>query len=458
MTNKNSELGFKFNEEESGTNVGGESAGVQPKPNINVNSKGNKNGKGLINKKLEKTVLYSIIALILAGATYEIVEAIHNKNTVTKKVKVAKPKQHFNNRNSLPKALNVPTTALGATPTPLKHFHVSNSGNHHQEQQNATDTAQQNANNQQAAKQAQVDTSAIISLSGSGGKHSAANTSSLSGKELEISKIKKEIAQAKSKESPSRNQNSNGTGALNGLARDYGRNPNGNSNSENGNSPSGSSNSFNRGQAHKQLNGVIRIHSRPAGQALSIGTVIPATTIMRINTQQPGTVLAQVNRNIYSGDGVLVIPRGSKLIGTYNSKTFNGQDRVLLAFNRMMLPDGRYLNMKGVNSNGPRGASGTAGSVDSHFWTILGSSLLVALLAQGVSDIPGSQGNMASSGSGSTTNNYGNGMSNMQPGAQILSQSLSRILQPYSNIQSSITIPQGQRITVVTNKTIIFGN
>jgi type IV secretion system protein VirB10 len=454
MTNKNSELGFKFNEDGPDEEPVNGVVNDKQKPSVNINSKGNRNGKGLINKKLEKTILYSVIALILLGATYEIVEAIHNKETVNKKVKSTKPQHHFSNTNSLPKALNVPTTPISVTPTHIDHFHTPNKKHL---TQSVNDSAQ-NANNQQIVKQAQIDSSGIIALQGSGGKHSTANSGSLNGKELEINKIKKEITQAKNEESLAGNQDSNGSGALNSLARDYGQNPNnGSGGGENSDSPSTSSSNFNKSQEHKRLNGVIRIHSKPAGQALSIGTVIPATTITRINTQQPGTVLAQVNRNIYSGDGTLVIPRGSKLIGTYNSKTFNGQDRVLLAFNRMMLPDGRYLNMKGINSNGPRGASGTVGSVDTHFWTILGSSLLVALLAQGVSDIPGNQTN-TSSGNGGVTNNYGNGMSNMQPGAQILSQSLSRILQPYSNIQSSITIPQGQRITVITNKTIIFGN
>ena len=114
---------------------------------------------------------------------------------------------------------------------------------------------------------------------------------------------------------------------------------------------------------------------------VTAGTVIPAVLLTAINSDLPGEVLAVVTSNIYSFDGeAVLIPQGTKLIAGYNSSVSWNQQRIQIAWNRLIRPDGVsiYLgNMSGIDS---RGASGTPGSVDDHPWQVAkGLGLLAAV-------------------------------------------------------------------------------
>src|SRR3546814_12908644 len=54
---------------------------------------------------------------------------------------------------------------------------------------------------------------------------------------------------------------------------------------------------------------------------------------------------AQVTQNVYDSPTgrILLIPQGSRLIGDYDSQVAYGQRRVLLAWSRLILPDGRSI-------------------------------------------------------------------------------------------------------------------
>ena len=74
---------------------------------------------------------------------------------------------------------------------------------------------------------------------------------------------------------------------------------------------------------------------------MQAGTVIPAALITGIKSDLPGTITAQVTEQVYdtpTGKQRL-IPQGARLIGQYDSQVAFGQSRVLLVWNRIMLPD-----------------------------------------------------------------------------------------------------------------------
>ena len=77
------------------------------------------------------------------------------------------------------------------------------------------------------------------------------------------------------------------------------------------------------------------------------GTLISAALITAINSDLPGEVIAQVTRPVYdhvTGRTVL-IPQGARLIGQYDSQVAYGQSRALIAWNRVIMPDGRSINI-----------------------------------------------------------------------------------------------------------------
>ena len=187
------------------------------------------------------------------------------------------------------------------------------------------------------------------------------------------------------------------------------------------------------------------------GVALYQGTIIPAETVTRLDTQVPGQIIAQVTRTVYGQSGVVAIPAGSRLVGSYDGNVFNGRNRVLMSFSRVIFPGGREIALQGMNATGPKGAGGIDGTVHTHFWTDLGASLLVALITDGVDSIP----NPNSQASGNTYIGT-SGTSPTQAGAQVLQNEASQLLAPYQNIQPTITLPPATPFRILVNKTILL--
>ncbi|EGQ63500.1 conjugation TrbI family protein [Acidithiobacillus sp. GGI-221] len=185
--------------------------------------------------------------------------------------------------------------------------------------------------------------------------------------------------------------------------------------------------------------------------ALYPGTIIPAVTVSRLNTQTPGQSIAQVTRTVYSNNGMVAIPAGSRLIGKYDGQSFNGQTRVMMSFTRVIFPDGKEIALGGMSGTGPRGANGLYGNVHTHFWTDLGASLLVAMITTGVDSIP-NPNNQASGNTFIGTSST----SPTQAGAQVMEQQANNLLQPYSNIQPTITVPAGTSFRIMVNKTVML--
>lgn len=184
------------------------------------------------------------------------------------------------------------------------------------------------------------------------------------------------------------------------------------------------------------------------GAVLYPGAVLPSTTITAVNTQLPGTVTAQVTRDVYGRNGRVAVPKGSRLVGQYDTTVRNGQTRVLVAFQRVIFPDGRELVLGNAQASGPRGAAGTKAHVNNHFWKMLGASLLVALLDQGVAAV--GPKHQVTTPSGATFRG------SSQVGAQTFAGVAGKVLAPYTNLKPTAVIPPGTAINVLVNKTVLM--
>jgi type IV secretion system protein VirB10 len=118
---------------------------------------------------------------------------------------------------------------------------------------------------------------------------------------------------------------------------------------------------------------------------LSAGTVIPASLITGLNSDLPGTVIAQVTQQVRdsaTGTAVL-IPQGARLIGRYDSDVGYGQRRLLLVWERLVFPDGSSLELGKMQATDSAGYSGLGGKVDNHEWRLLKGILLSTVLGIG---------------------------------------------------------------------------
>ena len=115
------------------------------------------------------------------------------------------------------------------------------------------------------------------------------------------------------------------------------------------------------------------------------GTVIPASLITGVNSDLPGTVIAQVTQNVYDTvtGQYLLIPQGAKLIGRYDSVIAFGQRRALLVWSRLVYPDGASILIDNLPASDVAGYSGLADQVDFHTFRLLKGVVLSTLLGVG---------------------------------------------------------------------------
>ncbi|MES9966151.1 MAG: TrbI/VirB10 family protein [Sedimenticola sp.] len=191
------------------------------------------------------------------------------------------------------------------------------------------------------------------------------------------------------------------------------------------------------------------IHGRdlPASPAeIRSGTVIPAVMITGINSDLPGMIKAQVSQNVYdtATGRHLVIPQGSMLIGAYDSKVAFGQNRVLVAWNRLVFPDASAVELGNMPGNDISGYAGLADDVDNHYVRIFGSALLTSLISAGYAI---STADEDKSDDEITVQNEV---------ARSMSKATDQILKKNLNIQPTITVRPGLKFNVFVNKDIRF--
>ena len=115
------------------------------------------------------------------------------------------------------------------------------------------------------------------------------------------------------------------------------------------------------------------------------GTVIAASLVTGINSDLPGRVIAQVTTNVYDTvtGNYLLIPQGSRLIGIYDSVIAFGQERALVVWQRLIMPDGSSVVIENLPATDAAGYAGLADEVDFHTWRLLKGIVLSTLLSVG---------------------------------------------------------------------------
>jgi len=179
--------------------------------------------------------------------------------------------------------------------------------------------------------------------------------------------------------------------------------------------------------------------------SLMSGTVIAASLITGINSDLPGQALAQVTENVYDTvtGKYLLIPQGSRLIGRYDSEISNGQQRVLVVWDRIIRPDGSSVQIDNLGGIDKSGYAGLADRVDWHTGRLLKGIGLATLLGVGTElAYGGADGSLAEAIRDSSQSNIN------QAGQKIIDQHL--------NIQPTITIRPGWPVRVIVGKDIIL--
>ena len=186
---------------------------------------------------------------------------------------------------------------------------------------------------------------------------------------------------------------------------------------------------------------------RTTGYTITEGTVIPAIMETAVHSQLPGLVRALNSADVYSHDGSqLLIPKGSRLVGRYQSSIRRGQVRVFIIWTRILRADGMSILINSPGT-GPLGRAGLEGDVDTHFFQIFGAAILLSVLDTGL-DI----GLEMARDQGSNNTNIGQGSFNNSG----LDRAGEMALQDSIRIAPTIHIDQGTRILIMVARDLDF--
>lgn len=198
-----------------------------------------------------------------------------------------------------------------------------------------------------------------------------------------------------------------------------------------------------------------RLHSKmdtpETPYILRAGFVIPGIMISGINSDLPGQIMAQVAQDVYDTPvgKHLLIPQGSRLVGTYSAQVAYGQSRVLVAWNRIVFPDGKALDIAGMQGADSAGYAGYKDRVNTHFWRVIGSSFLLSGIAAGVSLTQ----DRADQNAG---NNQRASDALSEALGQQLGQAMTQMIMKNLNISPTIEVRPGYRFNVMVSKDMVF--
>jgi type IV secretion system protein VirB10 len=196
--------------------------------------------------------------------------------------------------------------------------------------------------------------------------------------------------------------------------------------------------------------------TRTPGQPFEVktGTVIPGVMITGINSDLPGSIIAQVSQNVYdtATGRYLIVPQGSKLFGVYDSRVIYGQSRVLVAWNRIIFPDGSAITLGAMPGADMSGYAGFNDEVNNHYLRVFGSAVLMSLI---------SGGNAFAMDSLNVKGNTSSGVPSMQDEmasalASQLGQTTTKLLEKNLNIKPTLEIRPGYQFNIIVTKDMVM--
>ncbi|MBK3501309.1 TrbI/VirB10 family protein [Campylobacter fetus] len=181
---------------------------------------------------------------------------------------------------------------------------------------------------------------------------------------------------------------------------------------------------------------------------IKAGWNIPAVLITGVNSELPGQILAQITQNVYdtATGKYLLIPQGTKVVGDYSNNVIYGQSRLLVAWNKIIFPNGDTLNIGNMQGASMDGYTGFEDQVDNHYFRIFGSAFLLSSITAGIALSDNSQGNQTE-----TARDKAIGQAIQQMG-----QVASEMIRKNMNISPTLIIRPGYKFNIFVTKDIVL--
>lgn len=196
--------------------------------------------------------------------------------------------------------------------------------------------------------------------------------------------------------------------------------------------------------SNQQTVSVERLSAPASPNIVQAGSIIPAALITGIRSDLPGQITAQVTQNVYDSPTgrILLIPQGARLIGEYDSEVAAGQTRVLLAWDRLILPDGRSIVLERQPGADATGFAGLADRVNQHWGNMVKAAAISTLLGVGAE---------------LATNNNDQLVQALRSGTQdTINQTGQQIVRRQLDVPPTLTIRAGYPLRVVVTRDLVL--
>jgi type IV secretion system protein VirB10 len=161
--------------------------------------------------------------------------------------------------------------------------------------------------------------------------------------------------------------------------------------------------------------------------------------VNRLTGASVGPVITMVTTDVYSANGThLLIPKGTRILGHVSAVASLNQERLFVAFHRMIMPDGYSVSLDNFQGLDVVGQTGLRDLVNRHYVQIFGASLALAAVSA-TSQI----GNTAAYGTYDWGTQMRNGVS------EGLGQSAQRVMERFMNILPTFTIRERARVKIM---------
>ena len=205
----------------------------------------------------------------------------------------------------------------------------------------------------------------------------------------------------------------------------------------------------------------IKVHSALSPFTVTAGNIIPGVLVSGIDSDLPGPIVGQVRENVFdtASGRYLLIPQGSKLIGAYQNASSYGQQRLQIAWQRLIFPNTSSIEIAGMPGADQSGYTGFSDQIDNHYLRTFGTAMLMSTISAGQM-----VGQLASFGSG-TYSPYGYAppsqwaMAGESAGAGMsgqLGQVGQQSLQQGMNRPPTLTIRPGYQFNIIVTQDLVM--
>ena len=190
---------------------------------------------------------------------------------------------------------------------------------------------------------------------------------------------------------------------------------------------------------------------------IKTGELIPAVLMSGIDSDLAGNITAIVSQDVYDSvkGKYLLIPKGSKIYGTYDSNILYGQNRLMLIWQRIILPNGYSINLESMQGIDITGQAGVKGKVNNHTLKLLRSIVLSSIfnfVSSGISISAGKD--IGKNGDVSATATLGKNVADDT--SSKLQSAGDMIIERDLNQQPTIKVKAGTRFSIMVNNDMVL--